>query len=44
VPRHVPIEVLDAEARETLRTVLDSRSWKLTAPLRRLGSRLQGRA
>jgi hypothetical protein len=43
-PRHVPIEVLNAEARETLRNVLDSRSWKLTAPLRRLGSRLNGRA
>jgi hypothetical protein len=43
-PRHVPIEVLNAEARETLRTVLDSRSWKLTAPLRRLGSRLDHRA
>ena len=47
-PRHAPpLEVIDAEARDLLGAVLDSRSWKLTAPLRRLGSflrRLRSRA
>jgi hypothetical protein len=38
-PRSVPIDVLDAEARQTIEMVVGSRSWKLTALLRRLSAR-----
>jgi hypothetical protein len=33
--------MLHAETRERLRTVLESRSWRLTSPLRALGARIR---